>query len=242
MRIITNLSVSGTQDTINGSATMNLYTFAAESSVVDGLYKWYIDELFNKKNPFIPYRVNNTLIRYLYMKEDSELFNYDRYSEFIDINGHWMQSEIEMFLESGYLYLNPYLEFRPNEPMTRGEFVVLLDSVYSWPILEEEVDLTGFRDYETLGSLESSFAKAIYKGYLSGIIEGYQDNTLRPLDPISYREVELVMNRIKGTTDFEWNTVAQEITRMKGVQRAEWADKNNSITRAEAIFLLHYMK
>ncbi len=165
---------------INANANLNLYTFAVDTNVVDGLYKWYQDDLFHKENPFIPYRVNNQPVRYLYMKEDSELFNYDKYSQFIDIGGHWMEDEIEVFLEQGYLYLNPYLEFRPDESMTRGEFVVLLDSVYSWPIIEGEVDLTSFRDYEALGSFESSFARAIYKGYLSGIIEGYEDNTLRP--------------------------------------------------------------
>ncbi len=240
---ISSMSLSGSGfDEINGSITLDFYTFAAESGIVDGLYKWYIDETFLKENPFQAVEDNGIIVRYLYLK-DEELFNFSKYFEFTDIEGHYMESEINEFLDYGYLYLNPYLTFEPDEPITRGEFIVLLDSVYEWPtVYDDEVDLTEFRDYDDLGSLEGSFAKAVHKGFLSGFVEGYEDRTLRPRDPISYREVEFLMNRIKETDDFTWSTIANSLGWRKGITEDRWNDLNEPLTRAEAVYLLYYYK
>jgi hypothetical protein len=228
-------------DEVEATITLDFYTFVAESGIVDGLYKWYTDDLFYKENPFTPMIENDVVVRYLYLKDD-ELFNYGQYFEFNDIKGHWMEREINEFLELGYLYLNPYLEFKPDEPMTRGEFIVLVDSVYNWPLTYEDVDLTQFRDYDDLGSLENSFAKAIHRGYLSGFVEGYTDNTLRPRDPITYGEVEFLMNKIKGTTTFDWNTIAESITARKNISESRWSSTQGKLSRAEAVYLLYYFK
>lgn len=238
---VSSINISGSgYDEISANISLDLYTFAAESGLVDNLYKWYIDDLFEKQNPFAEAVESNTIVRYLYMP-DEDIFNYSKYFEFTDIEGHWNQSEIEHFLDEGYLYLNPYLEFGPDEPITRGEFIVLLDSYYGWPtIYDDEYDLTDFRDYEDLGSLESSFAKAIHKGYLSGVVEGYGDNTLRPRAPISYEEVEFLMNRIKDTNSFSWSTVASGMRFNKGVDEERWNESDGQLTRAEAVYLLYY--
>ncbi len=204
------------------------------------MYKWYIDDLFLKENPFAEVVDNGIVVRYLYLQDD-ELFNYTQYFEFADLEGHWLEYEIKEFLDLGYLYLNPYLEFGPDEPITRGEFIVLMDSYYQWPIVyDDQVNLTDFRDYDDLGSLESSFAKAIHKGYLSGIVEGYTDNTLRPRDYITYEEVEFLMNKIKEIDNFKWNTVAGSIKSSKGIDKPDWATKDGTLTRAEAVYLLYY--
>lgn len=238
---VSSLSVNAAGfDEVNAEFIMDFYTFSAESGLVDDLYKWYIDELFIKENPFSAVERNDTIVRYLYVP-DENLFNYTKYLNFTDIEGHWNQYEIETFLDLGYLYLNPYLEFGPDEPITRGEFIVLLDAYYNWPtIYDSEFDLTDFRDYEDLGSLENSFAKAIHKGYLSGIVEGYTDQTLRPRDPISYEEVEILMNKVKDTTTFDWTVVANSIAANKGVSNEDWSSDYGSLTRAEAVYLLYY--
>ncbi len=246
---VENVSMSSSgYDETNGSMTLSTYTFLAESQVVDNLYQLYRDENFLKDNPFQQMEDNDVLVRYLYLKDNDELFNYSRFFEFVDIDGHWLQSEIEEYLDYGYLYLNPTLEFQPDEPITRGEFIVLVDSVYDWPPIdpygdEESVpDLTSFRDYEDLGSLESSFAKAIHRGYLSGFVEGFDDNTLRPRDPITYLEVEFLMRRIKGNDTFTWESVTGKLQQMSGQSKSEWTTNDGQLTKAEAIFLLYYYK
>lgn len=240
---VSSLSLSGAGfDEVSGNITLDFYTFVPESNVVDDLYKWYIDELFYKENPFSAIEDNGIIVRYLYLP-DEEIFNYSKYFEFTDIEGHYMEDEINEFLDYGYLYLNPYLTFEPDEPITRGEFIVLLDSVYQWATpYDDEVDLTEFRDYEDLGSLEGSFAKAVHKGFLSGYVEGYADNTLRPREPITYAEVEFLMNRIKNTDNFTWAIIADSFGWRKNMVDERWEDLNNTLTRAEAIYLLYYYK
>ncbi len=240
---VTQLSMeSAGYDEVSGKVVFELYTFLVESDVVDNLYQWYIDELFFKENPFARFEESDIVVRYLFLNDDDELFNYSKFFEFIDIEEHWLEEEIREFLELGYLYLNPTLEFGPDEPMTRGEFIVLVDSVYDWPIEDAEADLTDFRDYEDLGSLESSFAKAIHRGYLSGYVEGFTDNTLRPRDPISYLEVEFLMNKIKGTQGFTWEQVASALGNKQGSFDNTWYTDTGKLTRAEAVYLLYYFK
>ena len=240
---VTSIIASGSgYDEINASVTLDFYTLTADADLVDNLYEWYQDDLFYKENPFLPIEDQGMVLRYMYLPE-TDLFNYTKYFEFTDLEDHYMEREIYEFIDYGYLYMNPYLEFKPDEPITRGEFIVLLDHVYEWPtVYDDQIDLRDFRDYDDLGSLESSFAKAMYKGYLTGIIEGYDDNTLRPREPITYREVEFLMQRIKNNENFTWAEVANSINYRKGVRSDRWTDTNNTLTRAEAVYLLYYLK
>ncbi len=237
-----NLSAPAEEE-VAGSVTFSLYTLMAETSVVDNLYKWYVDELFYKENPFTPYEENDMVVRYLYIGENDQLFNYGKFFEFKDIEGHWVEEEVIEFLEEGHLYTTPDQMFEPEALITRGEFIVMMDSVYDWEYNDnEEIDLTLFTDYDELGSMESSFAKAVYRGFMSGTIEGYSDNTLRPRDPMSYEEIEIVMNKNRGTEDFSWTLVAEDLTKNKGVTSEEWTNPKAHITKAEAVYLLYYFK
>ncbi|PKM57808.1 MAG: hypothetical protein CVU98_04260 [Firmicutes bacterium HGW-Firmicutes-3] len=230
------------EETIEGTVTIGLSNILLDPSMVDSLYAWYVDELFNKDNPFVPYSNTNATMRYIYVGEGSNLFNLGRFDAFTDILGHWLEKEINAFLKNGYVYMNPYKTFTPEQPIKRGDFVVLLDNVYKWVSTGETVDVTAFTDYENLGNLESSYAKAIQKGFLSGFVEGYDDNTLRPSDPITYEEVELIMQRIKGDNAFSWSTVSSDITEKMGVTSPTWTDPKATMTKAEAVYLLYYFK
>ncbi len=239
---VTNLTMSMGETELDGSVTIELVNVMMDSGMVDNLYTWYVDELFDKENPFIPYTNSNGTIRYIYTGEGANLFNFSRYEEFTDLSDHWLETEINTFLKNGYIYMNPYFTFGPDQPMTRGDFVVLLDNVYQWTSDDSEVDLTEFEDYSSLGSLESSYAKAIQKGFLSGFLEGYDDNTLRPANPITYNEVELLMRRIKSDDSFTWATVGEGITQKSGITSENWSNPEATMTKAEAVYLLTYFK
>lgn len=227
---------------ITGTVTFELYNMMMDTGMVDNLYTWYTDEIFNKSTPFTPYTKATGAARYIYTGDGANLFNFDRFEEFTDINGHWLEAEINEFLKSGFIFMNPYNTFEPNKPVTRGDFIVLLDNVYQWQPSGEEVDLTLFTDYAALGDMQSSYAKAIQKGFLSGFLEGYDDKTLKPADPINYEEVELIMRRIKRDDGFVWSDVSADIADKKGVFSETWSDQKATMTKAEAVYLLTYFK
>lgn len=231
-------------DEVVGQMELAVYTLVADVNIKDQLYEWYIDDLFYKEDPFAPYQSNAEAVRYIYTQEDQGLFNYDLNYAFTDIEGHYMEAEINEFLQAGYLFLDPYMTFKPDTPITRGEFIVMMDKVYGWESVNEEdtMDLTSFDDYDELGSLENAFAKAIYRGYISGIIEGYTDNTLRPRNPITYGEIEYIMNNIKGTQDYSFANIGNALVADKGVPAKNWSNLNGQLTKAEAVYLLYYHK
>lgn len=231
-------------DEVVGQMELAVYTLVADVNIKDQLYEWYIDDLFYKEDPFAPYQPNPEAVRYIYTQEDQGLFNYDLNYAFTDIEGHYMEAEINEFLQAGYLFLDPYMTFKPDTPITRGEFIVMMDKVYGWESVNEEdtMDLTSFDDYDELGSLENAFAKAIYRGYISGIIEGYTDNTLRPRNPITYGEIEYIMNNIKGTQDYSFANIGNALVADKSVPAKNWSNLNGQLTKAEAVYLLYYHK
>ncbi|NDL66247.1 S-layer homology domain-containing protein [Anaerotalea alkaliphila] len=232
----------GEEGVIGGNVSFELLHLVADSGMVDNLYAWYVDPAYDKQNPFIPFTRTNATVRYIYTGEGGGIFNTGRFMEFTDIGGHWMEEEIKEFLKNGYVYMNPYNTFLPDGQITRGDFVVLLDNVYQWKDTNVDVDLTEFTDYESLGNLETSYAMAIHKGFLGGFVEGYTDKTLRPMDPITYEEVENIMRRIKDDEGFSWTTVAGDIRSKKNVTSERWSDPYAFMSKAEAVYLLTYFK
>ncbi len=239
---VTGLHIKQKDGVLQGSFEFEIENLLIDKSLATNLYAWYIDELFTKVNPFAPYAPANSTVRYIYIGEGANLLNAGRYGAFVDISGHWMEKEINEFLKSGYIYINPYNTFSPNAPISRGEFVVLLDNVYKWVASGEDIDLSKFKDYKKVGDLQASYAKAIQKGFLSGFVEGYEDNTLRPNDPITYKETELIMKRIKTDDSFKWSEVAKDITGKKDISSPNWTNPEATLTKAEAIYLLTYFK
>lgn len=47
---------------------------------------------------------------------------------FSDISGHWAENDINRLVEAGYVHGYPDRTFRPNKPVSRAEFIVLLAS------------------------------------------------------------------------------------------------------------------
>lgn len=228
---------------VTGNITLELTYFTMNSGTVDELYTWYIDDQFQKSGPFTPYQKANATIRYIFTGEGANLFNFDRFKKFDDIQGHWMESEIQAFLEAGYIYTNNYSTFGPDQPISRGEFVVLLDSVYQWTGDDAiTVDISKYSDYESFSNIDSAYAKAIQKGIQRGYIQGYENNTIAIASPITYGEVELIIQRISNNPSFTWSEVASDITMKKNITSPRWEDKNATMTKAEAVYLLTYFK
>lgn len=242
--VIANASMDGSKgEPLTGVITLDLYYLTGHEGTEykDNLYQMLIDENFFKGNPFVvspgagDFRMNYVFIG---GKEPGA----QAYTPFADIAGHWAEKEINSFGEKGYLLKNQENTFGPDTPMTRGEFVIMLDKIYQWPVPAEPVDLTKFTDYSNLGSYENAMSKAVLKGLLGGYVVGFTDQTLRPRDPITYEEAEFIVQKIKGDASFKWEAVSAKLLEEKTVTSPGAADKKGNMTKAEAVYMMTHFK
>lgn len=107
-----------------------------------------------------------------------------------DIDKHWAKSEVMSFIESGYIDGYPNGTFKPDNNITRAEFVKLVNQAFG---------------YTTQGSIKfkdvsstSWYYKDLSIGINQGYIDGYPDNTFRPDAPISREEAAKIVTKITG--------------------------------------------
>jgi len=224
---------------LSGQISMDLHDLSDMTKAADNLVVWFNRDTYVKGNPFTPLPGEPFIgTRYL-MKSDSLVAAQTAYVKFADIAGHWAENAIDNFGSKRLVYGDANNLFYPNAPLTRGELIILLDGLFEWPTPAQPVDLTEFTDYMELGRYESVMAKAIFKGFLSEFIIGYDDGTLRPNNPITYEEFDLVMQKVLEQPDFSWTVEAAKIQERTGHASAGLTDKNASMTRAEAVYFLN---
>ncbi|AOT68173.1 S-layer homology domain-containing protein [Geosporobacter ferrireducens] len=242
--VVKNINMTSKESSkLTGNLELVFYRMPNSPDLKDDLFRWYIDEDYFKENPFLAVTPQGGLnINYLFIGGDPSKLKNEEYKSFADIKGHWAETEINDFGGKFYVRGDADNNFKPDEAMTRGEFVIMLDRLYQWPMPEEKIDLTKFEDYGTLGSYENSMAKAIFKGYLGGYVAGYKDNTLRPRAPITYGEVEYMMRPVLSKPDFSWNQMGEKIKSEKNIISNGLDNKNAYLTRAEAVYLLYHTK
>lgn len=103
-----------------------------------------------------------------------------------DIEGHWAQASVEQWLELGLVNGYPDGSFKPNQDITRAEFVTLLDNVFGF----ERADADAYSDV----SDDAYYAEAVYAASAAGVITGY-NGTFRPDDSITREEAATVVAR-----------------------------------------------
>ena len=163
----------------------------------------------------------------------------ETYKTMDDIGGHWAARSIETFLRRNHISGYPDRTFRPDQSITRAEFVKILDNVYGWSMYSSYTHTSiNFGDSSIFGVFADSISKAVSLGY----VKGYTDNTFRPHIPITYQEVEWLMQRITGRQDFKWYTVAEKIFKDYYIRSKSYNSKENYITRAEVVYLLHSLE
>ncbi len=240
---IDSLSITGAGDgTITSDIDMTFYWVPNAPDNNDALVQWIADESFYKADPYTTMEGDPNRVNYVFIGGD-EVKLQDLFKKpFADIAGHWAAAEIEAFRQNGYVMADAQNNFKPDEPMTRGEFIIMLDKIYQWPLPETPVDLTKYSDYSSLGSYEGAIAKAIFKGYLGGYVVGFTDNTLRPRDPLTYDEMAFVLSKIKGDPNFSWKAAGDKLLADKEIQSPGLTDTKLSMSRAEAVYLMTYFK
>ena len=154
---------------------------------------------------------------------------------FYDSRGHWARDEINTYVKREIIYGYPDGSFRPNKEITRREFLTMLSRLYDWYPPYDSSNIKRFKDYNEFGYAEKAISYATYYN----IVNGYSDGTFRPHDPISYKEVEIIMARILNNKSFNWDYYANKMMYENGIRSKSKNSKNNKITRAEFVFMLH---
>ncbi|CEP92703.1 glucan endo-1 [[Clostridium] sordellii] len=110
-----------------------------------------------------------------------------------DISQHWAKKEINQFISSGYV--NGYEDgtFRPDNSITRAEFVKLVNKYFGFNNKED----IKFSDINTNDWYYNDICIASKSGY----INGYEDKTFKPNKTITREEVSKILISIKNKQD-----------------------------------------
>ena len=112
--------------------------------------------------------------------------------ELTDISNHWAADTIAKWADAGYIGGYPDGTFKPDNSITRAEFVTLVNKAFNMTA-KAEIDFT---DVPAGAWYYGEVAKAKAAGYIGG----YPDNTMRPDNPISRQKVAIVLLKLKGLT------------------------------------------
>lgn len=107
-----------------------------------------------------------------------------------DIWGHWAQSYIEKLIGQEAVSGYPDGTFRPNQMVTRLEFMLMMNNAFNVSDTREVVhfyDVVNERDW---------FSHEIAKAVMAGYIGGYPDHTFRPNALVSRQEAASMVARM----------------------------------------------
>lgn len=169
-------------------------------------------------------------------------------ASFSDVQGHWAESQINKWAEKGLAGGFTDGTFKPNNEVTRAEFVALTNRAFG---IKNDGAQAGFKDVVQGKWYYNEVAAAKAAGYIGG----YTDGTFRPDQTITRQEVASILVRLlkleqttQGLDKFADAGQFQDWARASigAVAKAElmrgFTDNTfkplNSITRAEAVVSL----
>ncbi len=156
---------------------------------------------------------------------------------FSDARGHWAKDEINAYVRRGFIHGYIDKTFKPERNISRGEFLTILSRVYNWNLDYYAGNPTRFKDLNAFGTLSS----IINYGTAYGYISGYPDGTFKPNNPISYKEVEIIMRRVQNNYYFKWQDIATKMLHERLVKSNSFNNMDNKITRAEVVYMLYHL-
>lgn len=164
-----------------------------------------------------------------------------------DYVGHWAEAVIQKWLDMGYITGYPDGTFRPEEFITRAEFVKIVNNAFGF----EETAKIAFIDVK----VDNWYYEEVQKAYKRGEIIGVSEREFAPDDYITREQAAIIMSRLlkleaneKGADLFydsskisswarEYVGAVTEYNLIKGYEDNTFRPQNN-INRAEAVVLL----
>ncbi|MGP4060987.1 S-layer homology domain-containing protein [Halobacillus sp. H74] len=169
----------------------------------------------------------------------------------VDIKGHWAYEELDQFakasLVQGYELSDGRREIRPNQSITRSEFVVILNRALD---LKEVNGGTNFKDIKG-----KWYEESIRIASSHGLVYGNGGNKFEPIRPITRAEIaSIVIRAMEDSIDFSKGSVkafedvsqhwaleainqSSKVGIIHGVSATEFKPNRNA-SRAEAIVII----
>ena len=110
---------------------------------------------------------------------------------FPDIQGHWAQASVERWLGQGLVAGYPDGTFRPDNEVSRAEFITFVDRAFELPVVR---GFTGFTDVDEGEWYYGHVVSAVQ----TGILSGYPDGSFGPQHSITRQEAASVLQRLLG--------------------------------------------
>ena len=168
---------------------------------------------------------------------------------FTDIAGHWAEDYIKRATAKGIVSGYPDGTFKPNNPVTRAEFTVMLAGAMK---LEGTGAALTFTDHDQIGRWAR---QAVAQAAQAGIVIGYSDGSFRPNAQITRAEMAMMIARAlkqqlndNASTGFaddeaipQWAKGAVEAIRKLGIVDGRGANRfvpDEKASRAEAVVML----
>lgn len=135
-------------------------------------------------------------------------------SKLNDVDGHWANKEIQDFVSKGYLKGYPDGTFRPDNSITRAEFVRIANKYFGFKNKGNE----NFSDVNSSDWFYNDICIAKEEGY----INGYEDGTFKPDKTITREEAAKIIVSIQGKVDVNIDKINNFTD---GYMVSDWAKK-----------------
>ena len=139
---------------------------------------------------------------------------------FADTDNHWANEEIRFLKEKGVVSGYPDGSFRPDQNITRAEFIKTINYLVGY----SEKGEVYFKDVKGDSWYYGEVGKAIKAKY----INGYEDNTLRPDNPITRQEAAKIIAMAFGIENDELIT---SVAFVDNNQISNWAWESVNILK-----------
>ncbi|RXZ79407.1 hypothetical protein EBB07_22775 [Paenibacillaceae bacterium] len=110
-----------------------------------------------------------------------------------DIGNHWAKQQLQAWMEKGFISGYADGTFRPNQPITRAEWMKLVNRLFGY---DKQGD-TFFVDVHATDWFSSDVSAAARAGYISG----YADGTMRPNHSLTREEAAVILSRLGQLRD-----------------------------------------
>ena len=109
-----------------------------------------------------------------------------------DIENHWAKDVIDKWLGLGLATGYQDNSFRPENPITRAEFMALTNRAFGFTD-EATIQISDVKDSDW-------YAKTVKQAISAGYIGGYPDGSIRPDNPIARQEAAVIIKSIMNLT------------------------------------------
>lgn len=107
-----------------------------------------------------------------------------------DYAGHWAESTIQTWLDNNYVSGYPDGSFKPDEPITRAEFITIVNKLLGF----SETANISFTDVTPNGWYYVEVQKAYKAGYISGVSE----SLFSPNSKLTREQAAVIISKILG--------------------------------------------